>query len=112
MNRISIFVLCLSFAAWSEDSKPAPLSADDEKLAASLLKDLGDDEFEKREQAQEQLTKLVFSEPAKAVAWDQWVAHAKNGTLDAERSMRLPIHIALRSQLCKRFKSIDGALLS
>jgi hypothetical protein len=107
MKRIAFLILCLASAAWCEEAKPIPLSADDEKLAVSLLNALSDDEFDKRAKTQQELTKLVFSDPKKATAWDNWLAEVKKRTTDAEALSRLPSDVATRTRLCGRYKSDD-----
>jgi len=109
MKRIAVLLfLSLSFAAWSEEAKTEPLSADDEKLAASLLALLTDNDFDKREQAEKQLKTIVLLDAKKAAAWDTWIADAKKGMTDREILTRLPSNVALRFNLCGRFKGIVG----
>jgi len=106
MKRIGVVLLCLSFSLWSQDAKPESLSAADERLAASLLATLTDNEFAKRIEAQAELSKLVFSDPKKAPAWDNWLEESKKKTLDTEVLSRLPFNVAFRTNLCGQYKGI------
>jgi hypothetical protein len=108
MKTISALIFCLAFAAYSEDSQPMPLSADDEKFAASLLAALADNDFDQRVHAQEQLSKLVFSDTRKGAAWVGWVEDAKKKTTDTEVLSRLPSNVASRFKLCGYYKAIGN----